>query len=277
MKIRTAMLAAALLIPLPVSAQEPAPTPTDPFVRQGGGRSPSAPFGGADTAADAPCNLSICVEAFSLDLAEAAKLHRGMTGDEELYRELVSRASKGGAVQEMFSVIRARSGEKVMLENISEQIYATDYYPLRYQAGGDPARTAPQPGKETSGKPQGPRPGTQEFAMEEKSSALPTSFETRNAGFSLEAEPTLSANREVVDLRISPDIVTPANRSKWGRENCEVEMPGFESQRLTLGMTVKPGVPALLGTPSRPPVSDIDPDSAKKVWFSFVTVSLIDL
>jgi hypothetical protein len=258
MKLQIAIVLASLLASSALPAQTPAggspgaasPAAVDPFVR-----GQAQPPDGAEPGAP-PANLSVCVECFSLDLAGAAVLQRRVTDDSELYKEILARVSKGTAVQEHFGIVRARSGERATVENVAEV-----FSPQAYDFGNVSQSPEPQQTKPTAPAAAGP--------------PLPVAFQTRNAGFRLEIEPTMSMNQEIIDLRISPEIVTLVDRSKWGRGIAEVEMPEFESQRMTLAVTLKPRVPVLLGTPSRPPVSKADPDSAKKVWFSFVTVSVI--
>jgi hypothetical protein len=235
----------------PAAAGQAAPA-ADPFVH-----GKPLPPDGSEPAAP-PANLSVCVECFSLDLADAALLQRTVADDSELYKEILSRVSKGTAAQEHFGIVRARSGERATVENVAEV-----YSPQAYDFGN--VSQSPEPQPTNPPVPAAATPGP----------PLPVAFQTRHAGFKLEIEPTMSMNQEIIDLRISPEIVTLVDRSKWGKGIAEVEMPEFESQRMTLAVTLKPRVPVLLGTPSRPPVSKADPDSAKKVWFSFVTVSVI--
>ncbi len=217
---------------------------------------------------DRPKHTSVCFEVFSLDLADAAELRRKVAGDGKLYNEILARVAKKQAVQEYFSVLRARSGEKALLENISEFIYPTEY-----EKPAVPNSLTLHP----PGRGEGPA-----ASGEEKSGlpaviaeAMPNAFETRNAGFTLEVEPTIGGNGMVIDLRIAPNFTTLAERAKFGKGASETEMPVFETQSLHTSATVWAGQPFLLGTPSRPPVSKVDADSAKRVWFAFVTVDVI--
>lgn len=285
MKIRTAILSASLLAsslalaqnaipaapgatptPAPAApAAGAAPAPVDPFARE----QPPHLAPGEVHEDHAPRHLSVCVEFFSLDMADAALLQRTVTNDAKLYEEILARVSKGTATQEHFGIVCARSGERATVENVAELIHPTEYM---FDEGAKPA--AAPPATPSSGKPAAPAPAN----PVSPSSSLPplgTSFETRKTGFTLEIEPTLGQSNDIIDLRVSPQIVTLADRSKWGKGDSEIEMPEYESQTLNLALTVRPRVPVLMGTPSRPPVSKLDPASAKKVWFSFVTVSVI--
>ncbi len=226
----------------------------DPFVRQ--------PQPVQQQAQDnRPKHASICFETFSLDLADAAELRRKVMGDQKLYDEILTRVAKGQAVQESFSVLRSRSGEKALLENISEFIYPTEYEKA----------SVPNSLRLTSSGGEAEKAGFPAVIAE----ATPTSFETRNTGLSLEIEPTLAQNDLIIDLRIAPNFTTLVEKSKFGKGASETEMPTFETQRIETSATVWAGRPFLLGTPSRPPVSKVDADSAKRVWFAFVTVDII--
>ena len=80
-----------------------------------------------------------------------------------------------------------------------------------------------------------------------------------------------------MDLRLSPALVTLVDRTKWGQGVSETEMPVFESQQMNLAVTLLSGQPLLLGTPSQPPASKVDADSANRVWFSFVTADVVSV
>lgn len=272
MKLHLHLLSAALLTGGSfVGAQVPgAPPPpaADPFVRN----DPTA-GGGTEvfiSQSDRPRYVSICYEAFSLPMADAADLRRQSMPDAQLYQELVNRTKGGSATQEYFSVVCARSGERATLENISELIYPTEFDDrnAREENAATPDPKDPKDAKDPKDSKQTPTPKTE---PESAAPALPSSFETRNVGFTLEIEPTIGGNDTIIDLRFAPDTVTFVDRAKWGQGSSSTEMPVFESQRMTTALTLRSGVPMLTGTPSRPPASQQDSDAAKKVWFAFVT------
>lgn len=272
MKTSAYFLAGLFFLPSLLAQEAPpaVPASADPFVRTETAESQ------AEKNLDAPAVTSICFETFSLPLADAAALYRQKLSDSALYVELTARVEKGQAKQEAFAVVRARSGEKALLESISETIYPTEYDhgngPTVQQApqvdqfkdgGIDPASVPPAPGPTATAGYVAP--------------VLPISFETRNTGTTIEVEPTITKNNQFVDLRISPDLVTLVDRVKWGQGVSETELPIFESQRLATATTLIPGQPQLIGTPSKPPVSKVDADSANRVWFAFVTADVISV
>lgn len=251
----------------------PAPAPAvDPFARQ-----PERELTPEEIEDNRPKQVSVCVECFSVDLADAAALQRANMKDPALYKELVDRVAKGKAVQEHFIIARARSGEKAIVESISEMIYPTGYEhgsgpkPVQPQKLGASATNAAPAGGAQPLTPADPNQAAEPRPATAYPPPLGTSYETRNTGATLEIEPTIGGDNEVIDLRLAPDLVTYAGRSKWSKESSETEMPTFESQRTTTALTLRAGQPCLLGTLSRPPVSAFDPNSAKRVWFSFVT------
>lgn len=238
----------------------------DPFVRN----NPQAAAVEEDERDNLPAYVSICYESFSLPLADAAALRREGLPDAALYAELVKRTEGGTVNQEHFAIVCARSGEKALLESISEQIYPTEFEP-----GLHPPTPAPTPAPGADGS----KPAGQAAAVDPPQGApipaTPTSFETRNTGFTLEVEPTIGGNSNIIDMRFAPDAVAMVDRSKFGQGLSETETPVFESQRINTALTMKSGVPMMIGTPSRPPLSKLDPDSAKKVWFAFITATVV--
>ena len=263
MKLKT-LLATGLTI-ISLHGQEP---PTDPF------RTPktvNAP------ARSEPANISICYEAFSLPLAMAAKLQRQQLGDSELYKQLVAAVEKNTARQETFVMLRAKSGQKATTESVSETIYPTDFEPPKLPGSTGVATTPPDVKNQPTPAPAAQNPSGTPIPFGSYSNpfpATPCAFETRNVGSTLEIEPTLGWDDKVLDVRLVPEIVTLVGRSSWGQGLSTTEMPTFESQRLNMAFSAQVNQPFLLGTISRPPVSTVDPDSANRVWFAFVTGTL---
>lgn len=240
---------------------------------------------------EGPINISLCLETFSLPMAAAAKLQREALSDPALYERILEMGEKNGVKQETFTMLRGKSGQKSHTEGISEEIYATEYEPPELPNAVGVALSANDPDQPAPVTPPGQTPvqppvkipdaaGLPSAASSEKFSglktpALPTSFETRNVGITFEAEPTLADNEKVLDLRAVPEWVTYVGRSAWGQDLSKVEMPVFETQRINTSINMRMGQPALLGTFNRPPVSKVSPDSANRVWFAFVTATIV--
>lgn len=229
-------------------------------------RTPAPASGSAQTPGQPP-NMSVCYEAFSLPLTMAASLQREQLTDSALYAKLLAAIGKDSVRQEALLIVRAKSGQKAITENISEQIYPTEYDQAQTPNSISGSVTS-NAGSKTESAPQlKPVDGI-------RTPATPKAFETRNAGTTLDVEPTCSEDFINVDLRLVPEHVTMVGRSNWGQEFSTTQMPEFESQRINTAASVKMGQPFLLGTINRPPASKADPDSANRVWFAFVTVTL---
>jgi hypothetical protein len=221
--------------------------------------------------------LSVCYEDFSLPLAAAAKLQRERLADSELYARLIAAVEKEMARQETFVMLRGRSGQKSTSESITEFIYPTEYIPANLpnsvgvaispQEVKDATTPAIDPAKLKDAPPAASLAGL-------RTAATPSAFDTRNVGMVFEMEATLSEDGKIVDLRSVPEHVDLVERMAWGQDLSTAEMPIFESHRILSSTTVQIDRPHLLGTINRAPNSKLDPDSANRVWFAFVTVSL---
>jgi hypothetical protein len=247
---------------------QPAPA-ADPYVKdpsQSSGKPPGI----------VPRNLSVCCETFSVPLAFAARLQRERKTDAELYTLLGGAAAKDGARQESFDIALCKSGTRAIGGNVIEYIYPTEFKPPSLPTAVGIAIT-PSFGKEHPAS--APAPGTRKDAPSSGlfTPATPSSFDTRNVGRDFEAEATMGEDPQdpFVDLRIYLGRVAHAGTRASGQGISQIEMPVFESQRVNTAVTVRAGQPALLGTFNRPPVSQVDPDSAKRVWFAFVTVKAV--
>lgn len=225
-----------------------------------------------------PKNISICWESFSLPLATAAKLQRERLADSELYARLVAAVEKQTVRQETFTVLRVGSGQaKATVESFTEQIYPTEFetaeVPLSVGVSVPPtlAKDAPAPMTDIE-KLRNAIDLTTAGGLH--TPALPTSFETRNVGATLEVESTLSEDEKTVDLHIVPEEVTSAGSLSWGQGVSTAEVPVFEAQRTNCGARITVNRPYLLSTISRPPNSKVDPDAANRVWFAFITATL---
>jgi hypothetical protein len=271
MKNHPLILIASLLALPELSAQTPAAR-QDPFVAATNTGKPAA-------APEAPRNVSMRFEDFSLDLATAAELQRADLPDAELYRRLVAMVGKKEARQESLTVVRSRSGDKAIAESIVETIYATEFEPPELPNTVGVSISPPETAADGSAPTAAP--DTAKLAGAVTASQLgdlrtpgtPTSFETRNSGRTVEVEPTVSMDRQVIDLRVACDFVQHVGTSKHGQGLSLVEMPEFETQRTTSAAAVQPGKPYLIGTANRPPNSKVDADAANRIWFAFVTAS----
>jgi general secretion pathway protein D len=224
------------------------------------------PDGGSDTT---PRNLSICYETFSVPLALAAKLQREDKTDAEIYSLLGAARDKDGVRLESFDLLSSKSNVRAKEEHISERIYPTEYEPPSAPVNVG-AAVVPSSANGTSS-------GASENVGKLNAPATPTAFDTRNTGRTLEIEATLADEPpdSIIHLRLVPEHVTFVGRSSWGIDSAKTEMPTFETQRINTSLTARADQPLLIGTINRPRVSKVDPDSARRVWFAFITVTVV--
>ena len=221
--------------------------------------------------ADLPSGvINIRYETFSLDLAAAAALMRTDVPDSTLYKNVVELVTNGKARQENLAILRTRSGMRSKCESIAEYIYPTEWDPAEIPQNIGikvDSPTANSDGKET------PKPEEEVIPLF-TTPATGTAFETRNTGFTIEADTVIGQDNKTIEMSIAPGHVNLTGTSKWGQGVSELEVPDFETQKLTTSVIMQVGVPRLLGTMNRTPASKVDGGSAKRIWFAFVTASL---
>lgn len=146
-------------------------------------------------------------------------------------------------------MVTARSGQKASSESVHEFIYPTEYEP-----------PAPPPRKE----------GEQDAAATfQTHPAVPTAFETRNVGSSLEVEPVIDESGKVIDLRFVPELVYHTGNEVWqevteGKDSYRVQMPNFYTIRINTSVTLIAGEPFLVAA-ATPKDDQGGADYAKKV------------
>ena len=172
---------------------------------------------------------------------------------------------KGADIMTAPSVV-ARPGQNATIEIIREFIYPTEYEPpeLPNQVGGNVG------GGQAVGLGGGGGGG---FPV---TPATPTSFDTKKTGVTLEVEPQVGANDNVIDLRFSPTIVEFEGFVNYGSpitspasdalgnpvqivitEN-RIEMPVFSVRRVTTGLTIYDGYTVAVGGLMREDVQSVE-------------------
>jgi Flp pilus assembly secretin CpaC len=147
------------------------------------------------------------------------------TNGEPLRKKLEALIVKGEARVIETSIVSARSGQKATIESISEHIYPTEYEP-----GGMVMVPA----------------GKDEKAKEISKLPLATAFETKNLGVTIEIEPTIGEDAQLIDLRILPELVYLIGSSKYGshkegESEVTVEMPTFYKLAINTSVTLLNG------------------------------------
>ena len=144
----------------------------------------------------------------------------------ELHERALKLASAGGAEIHDTSLVVARNGERALIESIAEVVYPVE----------------PEPAK---GGPSIPLDSKVYFPPPPRPWAF-SSFATRNAGTTVEIEPTVSPDDKVVDLRLEIEMIDRASLMTWMEYRDElgdgsIRKPIFDTRRLTGALTVVPG------------------------------------
>lgn len=227
-----------------------------------------------------PRVISICYETFSLPLSDAAALQRENLSDQELYQRMLAGLKEGKVKQDHLSAVLTLSGQLGSSEGISEFIYPTEFEPpkLPNQIGvslGAPSSDKTDPSIDSEQLKDLKNAPSESFLSTVSTPATPTTFDTRNTGFTLEIEATMGQDNNIIDLRARTTHVDLVGLIPWGKEEALTEFPEFESRTLNLGTIITDGQTSFVGTINRPPTSKVDPDSANKVWFAFLTPTIV--
>lgn len=172
--------------------------------------------------------VRVTVRVIEVPHAELTKWTAGeKPGGPKLHDRAVKLALAGGAEIVDTNVLVVRSGERAVLESIAEMTYPTDWDPPDGLGAAKPP-DAKQPW----------HPPLRPTDM--------VSFETRNAGTTLELEPVVFHNGGMIDLRLSYETVDRDAletwvefRDEWG--DASVRMPVFGSRRAGTSVTLRPG------------------------------------
>jgi general secretion pathway protein D len=160
--------------------------------------------------------------------------------------------------------VMARSGQRAKIEVIREFIYPTEYDPpeIPNQFGGQGLVLGGGGGAAGGGFPVTP--------------ATPTAFETRNTGVTLEVDPVLGADEFTIDLNLAPEVVEFDGFINYGSpiqttsinalglaqpvtltEN-RIEMPIFNTRKVTTQVTIWDGQTVALGGLIREDIQDVE-------------------
>lgn len=142
--------------------------------------------------------------------------------------------------------VRVETGTKSTVESILEHIYPTEYEPpVGDKNGSSPAADAlPMP----------------------QWAAVPTAFETRNTGTTLEAVVrSVSGKTKTWDIWLSLESVKLEGDSEYGFPLMGIKMPDFSSYRAGGILRLQEGAWQLLSAQSAPPNADGSPTGKTRV------------
>ncbi|EDY16734.1 hypothetical protein CfE428DRAFT_5697 [Chthoniobacter flavus Ellin428] len=132
-----------------------------------------------------------------------------------------------------------KSGQRAVTEDIQEVRYASEYGPR------PPAASASHGGPEKPAPPEPPQ-------LSAGGAPVPTGFETRNTGATLEVEPVIGPDGKTIDLNIVPqyvrllDTVAVASGRDANGHDWEIKQPRFYTAKTTTSLTVTTGKRVLL-------------------------------
>jgi len=147
--------------------------------------------------------------------------------------------TKGVAKLIAWPIVTTKSGQRAVVEAINEYRYATQY---------DPPTVSFTPGADVKeGTTVEPKADVTQL------DGIPTSFETRNIGVTMEVEPVLSPDGKTIDLNLVPQHVllkvlkkVAIERPNTGGE-VTVEQPDFDTMKVTTSLVLRNGERILLG------------------------------
>lgn len=156
-------------------------------------------------------------------------------------------------------IITTKSGERASVEQINEFRYATQYdapgratvietYP---DSDGTPG--APVVPVDPKDAPLESRKPAKITTMDGTQEGIPTLFETRNLGVTLEIEPVLLPNPTLIEISLAPQHMRFLGmkkieiEQKGSGKKTVVEQPQFATNKVTTSITVKDGDYTLLG------------------------------
>ena len=226
---------------------------------------PDTPAGGFSVLAPPRSEqpVSITEETFSLSITEAHHLLHDVPSDPLRYVRLREMLTKGKARLERLIVLRTKSGQRAVSENIYEMHYPAEFQP-------------PQPPviKPPTDKDKGAPKVEPVFPV---ACNDPPSLETRNVGDTLELEPVINPDGITIDLNLVPQSVRYVGDRTAGGPH-PVKTPIFETSKITTSVLVHDGQPYFLGTLS-PTFANAQPGQQKdqRVWLDFLTVNVVRL
>jgi len=157
-------------------------------------------------------------------------------------------------------VVAIFSGQRAVAEQLEEFRYATEYkgaervrtierYPKDSGTPGAPV----VPVNPVDAPPKAPEP-EKTTSVHREFDAVPTSFETRNIGVSLEIEPVVGPDGRTIELSLVPRHVSLFEmrrveiEDKGSGRKTVVEQPEFHTNVVTTSIRVQDGDYTLLGT-----------------------------
>jgi hypothetical protein len=203
---------------------------------------------------DAPENWEVMWEVFSVPFADAAKLRREVKDAGKIYELLVKRVEEKKAGLEEFVVLKGSVWKTSEAGSYEEYIYSTESEPPELP---NVVKKVPE------------NPEVVDLLM---TPAMPSAFDTRNVGRSLEIVIEEKVSPDVIRVALKFDRVSLVELVSWGQKKSELKMPKFSSHGVKKEMLLKNGKTTLVGTMS-PTRKGRDEKGDRRVWLAFATAS----
>lgn len=198
---------------------------------------------GADPANDErPINIRIEMQVVAIPAEVAVPLVGDLMKKDKIEAanaKIQDLLTKGTAKLIGWPIVVTKSGQRAVVEAIDELRYGTEY---------DPPTVSFTPGVDT----------TQPVKIEPKADVahlegVPSAFETRNVGVTLEVEPVLSKDGKTIDINVVPQHVRLKGYTKVtiekpsGGGKVSVDQPEFDVMKVTTSLTLRSGERILMG------------------------------
>jgi hypothetical protein len=243
------VLALALVLSVPLSAQEKEKRkPKKELTRE-----EIAQLGGFEPAPDAEDNDNgdISLDMLVVDVPDDAAVplienFKDPSKAESSYRKVIELISSKKAKLVSWPTIITRNGNRAVAENIMEVRYAIEFDPGRPAA--DPAQEEPKENADRAAAAAPPGPQAPAVI-----GVLPTTFETRNAGVSLEIEPVIVPGGKLINAQFAASHVQllgwdPTTVTQNERVTARLPQPRFHTNKVSENATLTAGVPMLVGS-----------------------------
>ena len=235
---------------------------------------------------------------YSMDREAARKILAGDPAPGSYHAAVQALAAKQEAHLERLTVLNTMSGQRAVVEEVNEMRNPTDYGFFQKNKSAEetekampplvpptfPANTGTQAAPAPSATPapalpsvyvtihpvQTPVATGTAYKPGSDQEYLASSFDTRNAGLTLEIEPV--AQKSIVDINIAPGIV----RDLGGLQGNGVArkypaIPVFETNKVTTSIAAPMGVYAYIGTFNPPGDTGVNGrKDTGKVWLGFI-------
>jgi hypothetical protein len=200
---------------------------------------------GEDPAKEPIFNVRFIVEVYALAQNDAAQLIAENAGGKARHERALELVKNGKARFEMLLGGVTKSGQRSVVEQVDEFSYGTRF-----------------PKGETNGPD------------------MPADWETRNLGYTLEYEPTMSPEHGYCDMNMVPQQVSLQGFQDFAGQKggAPGRQPIFDTRKMTTSVTLGTGKEEFLGTLSdEPQFGEVEPQKAIEVRLAFGRVDFMEI